>query len=97
MPITRAIKKYGADAFTIECLCECSNQSELNDMEIYYATFLETFAPVGYNLCAGRGAGTMSDIGKRTASSRIGDIKNISFFDPNRRTNYNHEYEKILY
>jgi len=59
MPISLAIKKYGADAFTIEILEDGLTQKEANQREIFYATSLKTFSPYGYNLRAGDGSGPL--------------------------------------
>lgn len=61
MPISLAIAKYGKNNFSIEIICTCDSQSELDKKEIYYATLYNTFSPNGYNLRAGNGPGSMSD------------------------------------
>ena len=47
-----AIRKYGREAFTIEVLCVCTNDS-LDNIECYYAEQFETYvwdSPGGYNM-----------------------------------------------
>lgn len=68
MPIANAIKKYGKENFTIEELCQCSTQKELDNMEIYWANKLSTFCPNGYNLKVGRASGITSEETKEKIS-----------------------------
>lgn len=52
--ILRAIKKYGKENFTRVTLCHCSNQEELNQMEIYWISYFDSANPkIGYNLAKG--------------------------------------------
>jgi group I intron endonuclease len=60
MPVCKAIAKYGKENFTIEMLCDCSSQEELDQQEIFYTNKLNTWSPNGYNLRAGNGKGSMS-------------------------------------
>jgi len=68
MPIAKAIKKYGREYFTIEEICRCNTQEELDEMEIYWVKELNTFSPNGYNLKAGQGRGLLSDETKNKIS-----------------------------
>lgn len=52
LKLYRAIRKYGKEAFTIEVLIICPNDS-LDNMECYYAEQFETYIwdnPGGYNM-----------------------------------------------
>lgn len=71
MPIAMAIAKYGKKNFTIEILCNCSSQEELDRMEIQYAKELNTFSPNGYNLRAGKGTGFLSQEARDRISRRM--------------------------
>jgi len=69
MPIVRAIRKYGKENFKVEILQECSSLEEMNTGELRWAKELNTFAPNGYNLKAGGGSGSMSQL----VRNKIGD------------------------
>lgn len=62
-PFHRAIRKYGADAFSHEVLETCDTQEAANEAEIkWIAAFETTREDVGYNLdTGGRAAGTHPD------------------------------------
>ena len=47
----RAMKKYGVDNFTIECLQECKEE-ELDELEVYWIGRLDTYRN-GYNMTIG--------------------------------------------
>ena len=51
--LNSAIRKYTPTGFNISTLCECENQEELNEKEIYYIAEYNSLAPNGYNLKAG--------------------------------------------
>lgn len=51
--ISGAIKKYGAENFTIEVIDSASSRDELNAKEIFWIEFLNTMSPNGYNLNSG--------------------------------------------
>jgi group I intron endonuclease len=73
MPVCKAIVKYGKENFTIEKLCECISQEELDQQEILFANKLNTWSPNGYNLRAGNGKGSMSQETKnKIADANIG-------------------------
>ena len=61
-PITHALRKYSPDDFTKRVLGVYSSQSELNIGELIWAKRLNTFAPHGYNLRAGDGIGSTSEV-----------------------------------
>lgn len=51
LPIQRAIYKYGFENFKFEILCECINQNDLDNMEIFYIWAHGSTNPeLGYNL-----------------------------------------------
>ena len=54
----RAIRKYGADSFSLCILHECETKEEMDFVEIFYIDILVTKSPVGYNLTHG-GDGTL--------------------------------------
>ena len=60
--IESAIKKYGADAFTIEEIAVAESQEELDRLEQFWIARLNTVSPHGYNLSGGgEGAGVMNE------------------------------------
>lgn len=68
MPISQAIQKYGKANFSIEILCTCSSQKELDLQEVRLSARLNTFSPNGYNLRVGTGPGSMSQETKNKIS-----------------------------
>lgn len=53
-PLYNAIRKYGAEAFTIEPIGEASSAAQLNDLEKSYIALLGSLDPaIGYNRTAG--------------------------------------------
>jgi group I intron endonuclease len=52
--LNNAIRKYGAEAFTLEVLCECPPE-ELDTMEQFFIETQNTQVPNGYNLKVGGG------------------------------------------
>lgn len=69
MPICKAIEKYGKENFTIEKLCDCFSQKQLDQQELFYTNILNTWSPNGYNLRAGNGKGSMSEETKAKISA----------------------------
>ncbi len=58
IPLQNAIRKYGADNFSIEVIEECPLDN-LNDREKFWIAELDTRNPdVGYNVCQGGDGGT---------------------------------------
>lgn len=52
--LKKALAKYGQTNFHIQLLCECANQQELNEKEIYYiAKANAVTSDEYYNVCAG--------------------------------------------
>ncbi len=54
IPIELAIQKYGSDAFTFEILEECS-LDQLDEREVYWINYYNTFKGIGYNCNEGGG------------------------------------------
>lgn len=52
-PISRAIRKYGIDNFTIEAIIQTDSLDELNNLEALYIRDYNTISPNGYNLESG--------------------------------------------
>ena len=70
--LNHAIRKYGAENFTIEVLCECT-LDKMDDMEIFYIQKYNTIAPNGYNLTTGGRSGKDSEITReRKRQMRVG-------------------------
>lgn len=53
--MSRAIRKYSEESFSTETLHECESQEEMDFVEIFYITLLNTKVPNGYNLADGGG------------------------------------------
>lgn len=52
--ITDAIKKYGKNSFSVEILCKCDTQDEMDEREIeYISLYNSTDLRVGYNITSG--------------------------------------------
>ncbi len=58
MAISRAINKYGKDAFFIEEIDRADSWEELMDLEKFYIKHFNTIAPNGYNLSFGGKGGS---------------------------------------
>lgn len=69
--LRKAIKKYGKQNFTVELLCECLTQEELDEKEInYIAKYNSTDKQIGYNVSLGGNSTNFSEETKQ----RIADI-----------------------
>ncbi|MCY1172719.1 group I intron endonuclease [compost metagenome] len=53
--LSDAMLKHGPENFTIELLCTCTSQADMDNMEIQMIAELGTFSPGGYNLTRGGG------------------------------------------
>jgi group I intron endonuclease len=53
--MSRALRKYPIEAFVVESIHECESQEELDFVETFYISLLNTKAPNGYNLADGGG------------------------------------------
>lgn len=94
MPISLAIAKYGKENFTIEEICRCSSQTELNEKEIYYTNYYNSFSPNGYNLKAGAGIGSMSEETKNKI--RIANTGKKFSDETKRKLSESHKGHKVL-
>lgn len=67
-----AVRKYGASAFEVAELCECSSRWHLNVMEVLYIQVLNTMLPRGYNAKVGGSESSVTPETRRkmSASSR---------------------------
>lgn len=85
-PLSRAIRKYGKENFSIEVLEECKTQYELNTQETFWGKELTSLTPNGYNLLLGSGKGSASEETKNKISStmkgRYAGEKNPMFGKP---------------
>lgn len=74
----KAIRKYGKDAFLVETLHCCDTKEEMDFVEIFYISFLNTKAPNGYNLTDGgegrSGYSLSEDAKKRISEKNSGKI-----------------------
>ena len=72
-PFSRALRKYNEEDFSLEVLCECSCQEELDTKEVYYIENLNTISPFGYNCTYGGVGGKLSkETVRKISSSLIG-------------------------
>ena len=55
LPFHKAIRKYGAENFTVEQIDIAASADELNKKEIYWIAFYNSRLPNGYNVCTGGG------------------------------------------
>lgn len=69
-----AIKKYGIENFTFQILQLCQKQ-QLNEKQIYWINFYNTFKGEGYNLTEGGETGSQN--GKKTRIVSEEDVINI--------------------
>jgi group I intron endonuclease len=53
----RALRKYGSKSFSWKILQECGTIEELNQLEIFYIGYYDTFGNNGYNLTVGGKSG----------------------------------------
>ena len=70
----RAIQKHGKDAFIVEILELCSEDS-LSDRECHWIAALDCIAPNGYNLTTGGEGGSLSaETRKKISDSKKGNV-----------------------
>lgn len=73
-PLYRAFRKYGIENFKVKVLQIC-NIETLNDREIYWIDFFDTFKdPQHYNCTAGGEGGEISEEVKGKISKRMKDV-----------------------
>lgn len=74
--ICNAIKKYGKENFKKEVLCECLDQKDLNEKEIYWIKSLNSKDPNGYNLTdGGHGGGLLGWIPSKETREKMSKSK----------------------
>lgn len=69
----RAIRKYGKEKFSIISIHECISKEEMDFVEIFYISFLNTKAHNGYNLTSGgegRSGYKLSESAKKSISEK---------------------------
>lgn len=59
--LSRALKKYGPEAFSFEVIDTAANQTELDSKEVSWIAHYNCIAPKGYNLRAGGDGGKPSE------------------------------------
>jgi len=72
--LAKAIKKYGAEQFTVETISLCESKEEMDFTEMFYIALLRTQRPSGYNLTAG-GEGNLGWNPSEEIRSRMGAPK----------------------
>jgi group I intron endonuclease len=75
LPIHNAIRKYGKDSFTVECLGYYDMHAELDAAETFYINQFDCLAPKGYNLKLGGAAGVWHEESREKA--RVSALKRI--------------------
>lgn len=68
--LLNAIKKYGAQNFIIEKLCNCASKSELNKQEAFFIKEYNSFGK-GYNLTSGGDRVELSEASKALISKSL--------------------------
>lgn len=75
-----AIKKYGAENFTIESICEPPIESLMCALESYYIAHYNTLSPNGYNLRTGGEINTFSEeTRKKLSIANLGNKKSLGY------------------
>lgn len=69
--ISKAIKKYGKNNFTIGVIAKANNIDELNYRETYYIRLFNSLAPNGYNLMSGGNNSIHSNESKQKMSKKL--------------------------
>lgn len=78
-PLSRAIRKYGEENFTLENVFECETQEELNTKEKELAYLVNSWTPYGYNLKAGDGLGSVSlEVREKLSRANKGKVLSIT-------------------
>jgi len=60
-PLTRAIRKYGREAFSLDTITRCADQASLDAAECFLIEYEGTKSPKGYNLKGGGSGGGKQD------------------------------------
>ncbi len=94
--LNNAIRKYGAENFTITILAECEID-KLNELESYYIETLNTMTPNGYNLTTGGNNCRQSEETKKLKSeSMLGKNKGKVYPRRERKRDEDSELPKYL-
>lgn len=87
--LTRAIKKYGKENFTLQEIAVAYNQKQLNFLEGFYISWFNTLSPNGYNLINiinGKGKHSNETVEKmKIANNRPEKLKFILELSKNNR------------
>lgn len=78
-PFQKAIRKYGEESFTLEVVCECGTQKELDEKEIFWGAQFNSLVPNGYNILLGSGPQIASEEYRRRMSAVTSGDKNGMF------------------
>lgn len=77
--LNNAIKKYGADAFSVRDIDTADTQEELDNKERFWIEALGTMAPNGYNLRSGGRTGGVLSLDSRKKISETKKGKPLTF------------------
>lgn len=83
--IGSAMKKYGVENFYVEFLCNAYNQSELDQLEIFYIEKFNSISPKGYNVKSGGAAGKLNEEAREKISRARKGKKPYEMTDEIRR------------
>ena len=86
-PLYLAIKKYGADAFRMEMVCEAQTTDELRELEKHHISACGTFAPGGYNATLG-GDGLTGYRHTEATKRRLGELNSKRVFTAEMRATW---------
>lgn len=85
---SKAIRKYGADAFDHQVLATAQNQSELDGLERLWIWALQTKVPHGYNLTDGGDSGTAGHIVAPETRTRLSEMAKAQW----QNSEYRHKH-----
>ena len=83
--IAAAIRKYGYQAFTIECLAIAFSRADAGHLEKMLIAELRTVAPGGYNVTAGGDGGTHGRIWSEAERRQVSERWIAFYADPEQR------------
>ena len=75
-PLYRAFRKYGFENFSFEIIEKCKI-SELNDKEIYWINFYDSYHN-GYNQCLGGGGKKLLELNEMEVIKKYNELKNLN-------------------
>ena len=97
IPIELAIQKYGSDAFEFSILEECS-QEQLDEREIYWIQYYNTYKGFGYNCNAGGGNNSGENNGRtKLTNEDVAYIRECYNAHMRRREVYKKFQDKITF